>query len=48
MSEERFVGICHFCRLSILEKDMLVYSGKPFHKRCIEKFKGLEEEVVGE
>lgn len=38
----RYIGICYYCREDVLEDKFVTYDDKPFHKKCVKKYKGVE------
>lgn len=36
-----FVGMCTYCREEVYENELKIYDDKPFHKKCVDKWKEL-------
>ena len=48
MTTNKFIGVCYHCREDVYEKELKVYNDKPFHKKCENKYKEIENNLIGE
>lgn len=39
--KKHFVGLCVYCKEELSEEEMVLYDNKPFHKKCVEKYKEI-------
>ena len=45
MTNQRFIGICYYCKEEVLENELKIYNEKPFHKKCVDEFIEIGEIV---
>ena len=38
---DRLVGICCYCGEDVYEDELEIYDNKPFHNKCIDKYKEI-------
>ena len=37
-----FIGICYYCREDVYEDELVIQNDKPFHKKCVKKYKEVD------